>query len=78
MAFFLFKYFFQKFDGNKNRFHDIYIIIDFNTVNYKLFHCGASSKDSGNKINTISKVEDKDLNCNLIDEILNNNELIIK
>ena len=77
MAFFLFKYFFQKF-GNKNRFHDRYIIIDFNTVNYKLFHCGASSKDSGNKINTITKVEDKDLYYNLIDEILNNNELIIK
>ncbi len=41
-----------------NAFHDRYIYLDFGTVNEKLFHCGASSKDAGNKITTIMQVED--------------------
>ena len=41
-----------------NIFHDRYIYLDFGTVNEKLFHCGASSKDAGNKITTIMQVED--------------------
>ena len=62
---------------NNNRFHDRYIILDFNTDNYMIFHCGASSKDSGNKINTITKVLEKEVYIELINEILNNDELII-
>ena len=62
---------------NNNRFHDRYIILDFNTDNYMIYHCGASSKDSGNKINTITKVLEKEVYIELINEILNNDELII-
>ena len=62
---------------NNNRFHDRYIILDFNTDNYMIYHCGASSKDSGNKINTITKVLEKDVYIELINEILNNDELLI-
>ena len=40
-----------------NKFHDRYIIIDFKTKNETIYHCGASLKDSGNKITTISKLE---------------------
>ncbi|MBQ9899852.1 MAG: ORF6N domain-containing protein [Acholeplasmatales bacterium] len=62
---------------NNNRFHDRYVIIDFNTDNYMIYHCGASSKDSGNKINTITNVLEKEVYIDLINEILNNDELII-
>ena len=41
-----------------NMFHDRYIYLDFGTTGEKLFHCGASSKDAGNKITTIMQVED--------------------
>ena len=41
-----------------NAFHDRYIYLDFGTASEKLFHCGASSKDAGNKITTIMQVED--------------------
>ena len=41
-----------------NMFHDRYIYLDFGTDNEKLFHCGASSKDAGNKITTIMQLED--------------------
>ncbi len=62
---------------NNNRFHDRYIVIDYNTDNYMIYHCGASSKDSGNKINSITKVLEKEVYIDLINEILNNDELII-
>ena len=62
---------------NNNRFHDRYVILDFNTDNYMIYHCGASSKDSGNKINTITNVLEKEVYIDLINEILNNDELII-
>ena len=39
------------------KFHDRYIFLDYNTPSEKLFHCGASSKDGGNKITTIMQVE---------------------
>ena len=32
--------------------------LDFGTASEKLFHCGASSKDAGNKITTIMQLED--------------------
>ena len=41
-----------------NAFHDRYIYLDFGTDSEKLFHCGASSKDAGNKITTIMQLED--------------------
>ena len=41
-----------------NVFHDRYIYLDFGTDSAKLFHCGASSKDAGNKITTIMQLED--------------------
>ena len=33
-----------------HKFHDRYILIDIKTKSEKLYHCGASSKDAGNKI----------------------------
>ena len=66
------------FKENNDKFHDRYIAIDFNTNNYLLYHCGASSKDSGNKINTIHILQEKDVYISLINEALNNKNLVIK
>ena len=66
-----------KFKKNNNRFHDRYIIIDYDTENEIIFHCGASSKDAGKRITTITKIEDSSLYKDLIKEILNNEDLKI-
>lgn len=39
------------------KFHDRYIFLDYGLKIEKLFHCGASSKDAGNKITTIMQIE---------------------
>lgn len=38
-----------KFQKSGRAFHDKYIVIDWNTDNQKIYHCGASSKDAGQK-----------------------------
>ena len=53
-----------------NKFHDRYIMIDYKTDNEKLFDCGASSKDAGNKVTTIMLVEKPELYHSLFDELL--------
>ena len=53
-----------------NRFHDRYIIIDYKVDNEKLYNCGSSSKDAGNKITTITLIEKPELYHQLIDELL--------
>ena len=50
--------------------HDRFIIIDYKTSNEQLFHCGASSKDAGNKICTINKIENTSLIYPIIDKYL--------
>ena len=62
---------------NNNRFHDRYIVIDYNTKSELIYHCGASSKDAGKRITTITKIEEKELYKSLIAEILNNDDLNI-
>ena len=63
---------------NNEMFHDRYIVLDFNTSDYTLYHCGASSKDSGKRINTIYEIREKELYISTIDKALNNDELKIK
>ena len=46
-----------KFITSFGRVHDKYIAVDFGTENEKLYHCGASSKDAGRKITTISEIK---------------------
>ena len=61
-----------QFKKNNNRFHDRYIIIDFDTESETIFHCGASSKDAGKRITTITRIEEQNLYKELIKEILSN------
>jgi hypothetical protein len=55
-----------------NMFHDRYIYLDFGTDSEKLFHCGASSKDAGNKITTIMQLEDIVVYRALFERLLEN------
>jgi len=58
---------FQKTGG---KFHDRYIIIDYKCRTEKVYHCGASSKDAGNKITTISQADNMKLYDPMIEDLL--------
>ena len=53
-----------------HKFHDRYILVDFKTKSEKLYHCGASSKDAGNKITTIVRLDDVDAYRPMFEELL--------
>ncbi|MBR1455276.1 MAG: ORF6N domain-containing protein [Lachnospiraceae bacterium] len=55
---------------NNNECHDRYIIIDYKTKNETVYHCGASSKDAGNKVCTINVLEDINLIHPVVDKLL--------
>jgi len=61
------------------KYHDRYISIDYGTENEAFYLCGASSKDAGNKISSITKIEEsaKDLYHTLFGGMLNNKDLKI-
>jgi len=61
-----------------NIFHDRYIILDHNTPDEKIYHCGSSSKDGGRKITTITKIDDTSLYKPLLAKIQNNQSLQLK
>lgn len=45
---------------SSSRAHDRYIVLDNGTKDMKLYHCGASSKDAGKRITTITRIMDLD------------------
>ena len=56
------------------KYHDRYIAIDYGTENEAYYLCGASSKDAGNKISSIIKIEEsyKDMYHMMFGGMLNN------
>ena len=66
------------FRKTNNKYHDRYIIIDYNLENEHIFYSGSSSKDSGKKITSILETRDKTIFKNIINDILQNEELILK
>ena len=60
------------FKHTKGKYHDRYIIIDYKTPQEKIYHCGASSKDAGKKITTITLISDINAYHPIIDELLTN------
>ena len=66
---------FQKSGGE---FHDRYIIIDWNTEYQRIYHCGASSKDAGQRITSITEVVDQMIYTDLINNLLKNPVLKLK
>ena len=58
-----------KIDRPNRKFHDRYVFLDYGTRSEKLFHCGASSKDGGNKITTIMQVECPEMYHPIVEEM---------
>ena len=59
-------------------FHDRYIILDYDTPDEKIFLCGGSSKDAGNKITSILEDPDRKKYDSMIKELLDNSSLELK
>lgn len=59
-------------------FHDRYIILDFGTTAFKVFHCGASSKDAGSRVTSIAELSTTDVYIEMINGLLGNTDLQLK
>lgn len=59
-------------------FHDRYIILDYGTDDEKIYLCGSSSKDSGNRVTTILEDPDKEKYQDMIRELLKNDSLTLQ
>ena len=62
--------------------HDRFIVLDFNTADEQMFHCGASSKDAGVKrMTSITEYREDSVRAafhTVIQQLLANRELILK
>ena len=64
-----------------NIIHDRYIILDFDTEQEHIYHCGASSKDAGKKMTSITEYREeiiKTLFHDIVTQLLKNPELVLK
>ena len=66
------------FITTSNMVHDRYIILDHNTEEMKIYHCGSSSKDAGNKITTITQLKDMSGYSDMIKKLMTNPPLVLK
>ncbi|MBQ7729611.1 MAG: ORF6N domain-containing protein, partial [Spirochaetales bacterium] len=60
--------------------HDRFIVLDHGTDDERLFHCGSSSKDSGNRITVISELLDpyiRTMFSKRLSELLGNPQLVL-
>ena len=60
------------------RVHDRYIVLDHGTVDMKVYHSGASVKDAGNKITTITRITDISEYKATVRSLISNPALILK
>ena len=61
--------------------HDRYIVLDFDTEDERIFHCGASSKDADKKITSITECSEEDVIAALnsvVRNLLANPALVLK
>ena len=58
-----------KIDRPNRKFHDRYVFLDYGLPSEKLFLCGASSKDAGNKITTIMQIECPEMYHPIVEEL---------
>ena len=66
------------FIKSKDKAHDRYIVIDNDTTDMKVYHCGASSKDAGKRITTITRLSDIDEYKKTITTLLGNDKLVLR
>lgn len=60
------------------RTHDRYIVLDEGTKDMKIYHCGASSKDAGKRITSITRVSDINEYKSTIKAMLNHPALMLR
>ena len=65
------------FIESANKAHDRYIILDYGTRYMKIYHCGASSKDAGKKITTITEIKEADIYKDTIRDLMANPSLTL-
>ena len=56
-------------DHPNRKFHDSYVFLDYGLSSEKLFLCGASSKDAGNKVTTVMQIEHPEVYHVLMDSL---------
>lgn len=61
-----------------HRAHDRYIVLDEGTKDMKVYHCGASSKDAGKRITTITRIMDIDDYKATIHALMGNPALLLR
>ena len=66
-----------RFLQSLHRAHDRYIVTDEGTNAMKVYHCGASSKDAGNRITTITRIMRIDEYKATVKALLNNPVLVL-
>ena len=55
---------------NNGVFHDRFIVVDYGFDSETIYHCGASSKDAGEKVSVIATIERKEFYHPLIEKIV--------
>lgn len=66
------------FVRSSDKIHDRYIVLDHDTDKMKIYHCGASIKDGGNRITTIMRINDVSQYRQMIKTLLSNPVLKLK
>lgn len=66
-----------RFIQSSKKTHDRFIILDYGLKNMKIFLCGASSKDAGNKITTITEMKCINAFNNIVNDLLTNPALVL-
>ncbi len=65
------------FIKSANKAHDRYIVLDYGTRTMKVYHCGASSKDAGKRITTITEVKGVKIYKDMVTDLLSNPPLAL-
>ena len=69
------------FIQTQQKVHDRFIVLDYDTADERIFHCGGSSKDGGNKLMAIMEFSDggamKGLHDEIKDMLANNPSLLL-
>ena len=66
---------------SQNMSHDRFIVLDYDTQDERIYHCGASSKDAGNRATAIIEFDDSQVKSslsNLLGTMLKNPALVLR
>lgn len=66
------------FIRTENKVHDRYTVIDNDTEDMKIYHCGSSIKDTGNRISTIIQIKDISEYRIMLNNLMKNKSLQLK